>query len=114
VVEGFHLPDEYDVIAAFVWNAGTALESGGVVTQHRCARNAAFYLETGKLVLARAREACRDRLLVGGSTCTTKLTVPTKIGNARDDFGQAPQHHRRIERTEIEAVRRQADIDTIG
>jgi hypothetical protein len=113
-VIGQHLADEDDVVAAVVAERGAALEAGAAAGDQRHVALARVKRDTGELVLAGAGEAVRQRLLVIGQDVHVPELGRLEHGQAARVAGQAPQHHRGLQRHRIEAVGRDADRRAVG
>lgn len=103
------LSDDDDMVAALVAEARAAFEAGGAAFQQRHAgARCGHDLQAGELVFARAGEHVREAVLLSRKHMHRPVLGVHEHRQATRGLGQAPKHHRRIERDGVEAVRGEA------
>ncbi|MNL27304.1 hypothetical protein D3C87_1488870 [compost metagenome] len=106
VIEGEDFTDKNHVVAAFILEGGAALKTCRAVLQQRRPADAMVQLDLRKLVLALGGETSRQSFLFGGQHVDVPVFAAGEDWQAAGLLGQAPEHHRRIERHRVETVGR--------
>ena len=110
LVEGDYGADEYHVVAAFIAVRGAALKSCSASLEQRNIARSALYREGSELIGPAGGEALREIVLSRRQDMHGEVLRCQERGKAQGMPRQAPQHHGRIQRHGVKAVRGQSDV----